>query len=75
MSKGGGNMRNDKKNIKVCIQEKGFKLKSIAKKVGVTPQHFSKKLKTPWKFTIEELIKIANSIGEDYTNFEIGIDI
>lgn len=66
-------MRNDKKNIKVCIQEKGFKLKSIAKKIGMTPQHFSKKLKTPWKFTMEELVLIGKAINEDYSNFDIGI--
>ena len=67
-------MRKNKKDIKKCIQEKGFKIKAIAKKIGMTPQHFGKKLKTPWKFTMEELTKIADAIGEDYINFDIGIN-
>lgn len=72
MSKGGEIM--DKKlDIRECIVNKGFKLKAVAKSIGMTPQHFSKKLKTPWKFTMEELIIIGKTINEDYTNFDIGL--
>jgi transcriptional regulator with XRE-family HTH domain len=67
-------MRNNKKNIRQCIKEKGVKMKYIAKMIGITPQHFGKKLKTPWKFTVAELIKIADILDEKYSNFDIGIN-
>ena len=75
MSKGGGNMSITKKNIKNCIKEKGFKMKFVAKSIGMTPEHFGKKIKTPWKFTVEELILIGKTINEDYANFDIGLDM
>jgi len=67
-------MGKNKKNIRECIREKGYKIKALAALVSLSPTHFSKKIDTPWKLTIEELITIARALQVDYTSLDIGMD-
>ena len=48
--------------IKELCKEKGISVSELARRIGQTPQNFSKKLKRE-TVSIEELMLIANELG------------
>lgn len=64
----------EKRKIRDIIEEKGIKIKAIAKKVEFTPAHFSKKIDKPWSFTVKEINIIADILDVDVNDIDIGFN-
>ena len=56
---------NMEQKIRMAIAYKNISLAELARRIGTTPQNLNSKLKRQ-TFTVEELEKIAESIGATY---------